>query len=75
VSQLLQEVQHAVARHMDEILAHFKPGALITVIVRTPGNDRADFCLTNDTMDDAIALLARRKAAAANSQTESRTHG
>ncbi|SOC42471.1 hypothetical protein SAMN05892877_11013 [Rhizobium subbaraonis] len=68
MSQLLLEVQHDVARHMDEILSHFKPGALITVLVRTPGNDRADFCMTSDTIDDAIALLARRKVAAANEE-------
>lgn len=70
MSQLLREVQHDVARHMDEILTHFKPGAKITLIVRTPGNDRADFCMTDDAIDDVVALLARRKEAAAHQESE-----
>lgn len=52
-----------VSARMDEILACFKRGAKITVIVRTPGNDAADFLMTSDSLDEAITLLERRKAA------------
>lgn len=59
----LAEVQSFVADRMDEITAQFKPAVKITVAVRIPGNDDADFLMTNDTIDDVVALLQRRKAA------------
>lgn len=61
----VQNVSEIVADHMDEILACFKPGAKITVLVRRPEkpDGSQDFVLTNDTIDDAIAALQTRKTA------------
>ena len=59
----LEFVTEKVADRMDQILTHFKPGAKITVLVRTPGNDEADFCPSNDDIVQAIAALQRRQAA------------
>lgn len=59
----LQYVQEAVADHMDEILALFKPGAKICVLVRTPCHPDRDFMMTNDHLDELTAMLVRRKSA------------
>lgn len=48
MSNRLAEVRQAVSEHMDSILSNFKAGAKITVLVRTPSNNEADFVLTND---------------------------
>lgn len=61
----VQNVSEIVANHMDEILACFKPGAKIMVLVRRPEkpDGSQDFILTNDTIDEAIAALQTRKTA------------
>lgn len=59
----LSEVQAFVAERMDEVITQFKPGVKITVVVRAPGYDERDFLMTDDAIDDVIALLQRRKAA------------
>lgn len=46
---------------MDEILKLFKPGAMITVTVRRPGEPTQDFLMSNDDLDHVIALICRRK--------------
>ena len=48
---------------MEAILREFKPGAKITVVVRAADDPQGlrDFVLSNDTIDDAIAVLQRRK--------------
>lgn len=51
---------------MDEILTNFKQGAQITVLVRTPGKPTADFCLTNDDLEEVAAMIKRRQEAAAS---------
>lgn len=59
----IEDVSGIVAEHMDDILSCFKPGALITVLVRHPshpGGER-DFVLTSDTIDGAITALQIRK--------------
>lgn len=61
MTERLEEVQAIVAGHMDSILSNFKHGAKITVLVRTPGKDNADFCMTNDDLDQATAMIERRK--------------
>lgn len=55
-----------VEAHMDDILALFKPGAKVTVLVRTPGKPRADFCLTSDDLSEVAAMIQRRQEAAAS---------
>lgn len=61
--QAVQNVGDEMADHLDAILRLFKPGAKITVVVRRPDapDHSQDFIQTNDTLDDAIAALERRK--------------
>lgn len=61
----LDHVSQLVAEHMDEILALFKPGKKITVLVRSPDNPEGDFCLSNDDLTEVAAMVARRLAAGA----------
>ncbi len=56
----LDRAVEEVSAHMDEILKCFKPGAKITVMVRTPGNDEADFSLTSDTTEGVRGIVDRR---------------
>lgn len=50
-----------------DVASLFKPGAKLTLIVRSPAAEAAGkdagFVMTNDTLDDAIAALQRRKEA------------
>lgn len=57
----LWEVRERVSNLMDDVLNEFKPGARITVLVRTPGNDNADMLLTNDSMDEIAKAIERSK--------------
>jgi len=59
----LQYVQESVSDHMDEILALFKSGAKICVLVRTPHHPDRDFMMTNDHLDELAAMIQRRKDA------------
>lgn len=40
----------------------FLPGTKLAILARTPGDDRADVLVTDDDIDDLIALLQRSKA-------------
>lgn len=61
----VQNASEIAADHMDAILALFKPGSLITVLVRQPNkpDGSRDFILSNDTLDGAIEALTLRKTA------------
>jgi hypothetical protein len=58
----LQLVTQDVADYMDRILKLFKPGAKITVCVRSPDiPGDTDFILTNDDLTEARAALRRQQ--------------
>lgn len=59
----LDLVRAAVAGHMDDILALWKPGAKIAVLVLVPDKPDADFMMTNGEPADMVALIERRIAA------------
>lgn len=61
MSELLQRAAERVQDSMDAILTNFKPGAKITVLVRTPDKPTADFCMTSDDLEEVIAMVQRRK--------------
>jgi len=63
MSTKLENVQEMVSECMDQIVANFKAGAKITVLIRVPGNDEADFLMTSDDLDNVIDAVQRRKAA------------
>ena len=60
-SEMIQRVGERVQENVDDILACFKPGAKITVVVRHPGYPERDFVMTGDTLDGAIEALQRSK--------------
>lgn len=64
MSELLQRAAERLQDSMDDILSNFKAGAKITVLVRTPGKPTADFCMTDDDLDEVIAMVQRRKGEA-----------
>lgn len=61
MSQSLAQAREEISGHMDRILSVFKPGARITVIVRTPDNNEGDLLLTNDSLTEAVAVIERSK--------------
>ena len=71
--ELLMTVRR-IQDHMDEILTNFKPGAQITVLVRTPGKPTADFCLTSDDLSEVAAMIKRRQEAAASAASAPELH-
>lgn len=60
---MLAEASHTIAAHMDAIVALFKPGVKITVVVRTPSHPDGsrDLVMTDDIIDEAVAAMLRRK--------------
>ena len=60
----LADVQERVSIHMDNILALFKPGAKVTVLVRRPDLPEQDFMMTSDTLPEIVAMIERSKARA-----------
>lgn len=62
MSNRLDRARENVSEHMEKILANFNSGCLITVLVRLPTNDEADFMLTNEIeLDEVIRMLERMK--------------
>jgi len=57
----LQEATRIVEEHLNYAAECFKPGTKITFFARTPGNDNADFVLTNDTKTELAKLVERIK--------------
>lgn len=56
--RLNAQLAGVLERHVEPI---FKPGTLLTIIARTPGNDEADVLVTSDNMDGLAALIERSK--------------
>lgn len=73
----LSAVRVEVAGRMDQILALFKPGAKITVLVRRPDHPDGsqDFVMTNDEFGGAIAALEVRRAAEAETPASETVNG
>lgn len=57
----LDDVQDIVSEHMDAIKRCFKRGVKITVMVRTPNLPDRDFMMTDDSLDEVLKMLARRR--------------
>lgn len=58
----LKAAYHVVSAHMNEIVGLFKPGVKITVIVRRPDKGDQDFLMSDDDLEEVIALVKRRQA-------------
>jgi hypothetical protein len=56
----LHEVQMECNYHLEKIAKCFNPGVKLTLIARLPGNDRADFVLSGDDLEEAAGVLERR---------------
>ncbi len=60
MKELVKRAALNVTHHMNEIMANFKDGSKITVLIRCPENDDADFCMTNDDLVCVEAMVRRR---------------
>lgn len=60
--EVIAKARDEIASHMDAIVALFKPGVKITVLVRTPSHPDGsrDMVMTDDIIDEAVAALLRR---------------
>jgi hypothetical protein len=58
----LVRARENVAAAMEDIVRMFKPGAKIAVLVRAPGFPDRDLLMTDDDLDELIAMIRRRKA-------------
>ena len=58
----VQNVGAEIERHLNEIATLFKPGAKLTFIARTPGNDDADMLLTIDDLEEVKKVIERTEA-------------
>ena len=59
----LEEVTERTNALLNQIHGMFRPETKATLLIRTPGHDEADFCLTNDDLSEAIKALERRQRA------------
>jgi len=60
VEGIIAEAGSVIGGHMDKILALFKPGAKITVVVRFPGLPDRDLIMSDDELEEVIAACRRR---------------
>lgn len=60
ISPQLEHVREICEQKLSEIARCFTADCKITLIVRKPDNDEADFVLTNDQFSEAIKVLERR---------------
>lgn len=58
----LDQVNAYASQRLDDIRSCFKPGAKLFLAVRAPGYPERDFVLTDDNLDEVMALIERRKA-------------
>ena len=56
----IEEVNKRVSGLLNEIAQSFVSGVKITLLVRVPGNDDADFLLTNDELSEVSKAIERR---------------
>lgn len=56
----IKSIREACSKKLDEIASYFTEDCKITLIVRKPGNDNADFVLSMDNLIEAKKVLARR---------------
>lgn len=59
-SAIVQDAAQQVGGYMDRIMKLFKPGAKVTVIVRSPGYPARDFIMSDDELEKVIAACRRR---------------
>lgn len=63
----LRDVSDALSCMLADAESLFKPGAKLTLVVRNPAAEAAgrdaDLIMTNDSLDEAMAALQRRKDA------------
>lgn len=55
----VDQVREIASEKLGEIADLFKEGAKVTLVVRTPGKDDADFILTNDDPAECIRAIRR----------------
>lgn len=59
----LERLHEALSDDLDAVLARFKAGAKVTLVVRaTPGNSESDVVIGNDDLEEAAAAIRRRQA-------------
>lgn len=56
----LEEIQMTCEAHLELISKNFTPDCKITLVVRKPENDEADFILSNDSKEEIIKVIERR---------------
>ena len=57
--RLMAQLVAILELHVEPI---FKPGTMLTIVARTPGNDEADVLVTSDSLDGIAAVVARSAA-------------
>lgn len=57
----VEHTRRRVGGLLEEVALCFKPGVKLTLLVRTPGNDAADFAMTNDDHAEIVKAVERMK--------------
>jgi hypothetical protein len=58
----LDGINEHLSRCLNDALAYFKPGAKITLVIRTkPGNQEGDVVIGNDEIESAVEALRARQ--------------
>lgn len=55
-------LRKACENSLKKLLLHFSPGVRLTLIARMPGNDEAEFVISQDSLQDLSEALARGAA-------------
>lgn len=63
MSYVLDALRHRIAEVAEVYIAPmFKPGVRVTIIVRRPSDNEQDVLVSNDNLEDVVALVTRRVA-------------
>ncbi len=56
----LESLRQKCSAHLEMIGSNFTPDCKLTLVVRKPGNDEADFVLSNDKKPEIVKAVNRR---------------
>lgn len=59
--EILRELMSHASEFLGEFALHFHAGAKLTLMVANPGYSNADLLITNDTIDNVIAVAQKLK--------------
>jgi len=69
-----KRIARIISPLLADIASHFAPDVKVSLLVRVPGHDEADIMLGDMSLEDAAALIERRRTSPTNVVIEPGEH-